>query len=74
MDSFVPFWWTQTKSSLTCICKAIAAPTSSLKSEKQYKEFFFATFYLQVNISIISTGKLGILDFTTGNASRQIHS
>lgn len=32
----------------------------------------FPTFYLQVNVSIISAGELGIFDFATGNPSREI--
>lgn len=32
----------------------------------------FPTFYLQVDVSIISAGELGIFDFATGNPSREI--
>lgn len=40
----------------------------------QNKAVFFPTLYLQVNISIISAGELGIFDFATGNPSREIRS
>lgn len=36
------------------------------------KGVFFPAFYLQVDISIIGAGELGIFDFATGNPSGQI--
>lgn len=35
-------------------------------------DFWWALLELQVNISIVSAGELGIFDFATGNASSQI--
>lgn len=37
-------------------------------------DFWWALLELQVNISIISAGELGIFDFATGNPSREIRS
>lgn len=62
MDRFVPFWWTQTKSSLTCICKAIAAPISSLSQRSSTKRFSLLLFTCR---SIYPSSVLESLEYLT---------